>query len=301
MTQNLSTSPLVNWFRKYFGFSRTEANAYLTLILALIIAHFVCARINISLATNPAQIIFLDSLFQTLDTIQSSRVGIDDRTRPFDPNQISYSELVSMGLPPFVSKNLVRYRESGGSYKNATDLKRLYGMNDSIWQILAPLVKVGYQDSIEIDQQSIESSKPERKGYPATLRFDLNIVDTTMLKKIKGIGPVLSKRIIKYREALGGFYSVEQLLEVYHLPPSVVDEIRNYAHLELDEYPLHKLNLNQLDYTSLASHPYISYNLAKTIVAFRDQHGPFLHLEDLKKIHLVDDSTYLRVSPYLDF
>ena len=118
--------------------------------------------------------------------------------------------------------------------------------------------------------------------------------------KINGIGPILSRRIIKYRDLLGGFHSLNQLLEVYHLPPNVASKIMNYAYLDLDNYPVNKLNLNQADYTLLASHPYVPFSLAKAIVAFRDQHGPFTDLEHLKKIHLVNDSTYLRVSPYLD-
>ena len=139
------------------------------------------------------------------------------------------------------------------------------------------------------------------KPPPDVVPVDLNRVDSLWLMKIYGIGPVLSKRIIKYRNLLGGFHSMDQLKEVYRLPPEVIETLSKRVFINNSHTPLEKIFINNSEYLQIAAHPYISFDQARAIVAYRKQHGPFNRAEDLKKIHLIDDSTYLRVRPYVDF
>lgn len=112
---------------------------------------------------------------------------------------------------------------------------------------------------------------------------------------------MLSKRIIKYRNLLGGFHSIDQLNEVYNLPEETIETLKQYVFLDSTNIAIKRISINAAGFMQIAAHPYISYILAKAIVSYREQHGPFNNLEDLKNIHLMDDSTYLRVLPYIDF
>jgi DNA uptake protein ComE-like DNA-binding protein len=129
-------------------------------------------------------------------------------------------------------------------------------------------------------------------------RFDLNAADTSQLMAVRGIGPILATRIVRYRERLGGYVNMNQLYEVFRLDSAAVDALRAVAYIG-DEFIPVRMNVNTTDEYSLSRHPYVGRNLARLIVTYRFQHGSFDSLEDLRKIHQVDDSVYRRISPYL--
>ena len=125
----------------------------------------------------------------------------------------------------------------------------------------------------------------------------MNTADTNQWKSLKGIGSKRANRIVKYRRLLGGFVSKNQLLEIYGLNDSLVEEIK--PKLMLDSLKLNKININDASKKELATHPYISWNLANAIVNFRAQHGVYHSIEKIKEIHLVNDKIYLKIAPYL--
>ena len=148
---------------------------------------------------------------------------------------------------------------------------------------------------------------PERITYPENeavntkkeiILFDLNNADTTLLQSIYGIGPVLSKRIVKYRESLGGFVSNDQLNEIYGLDSVVVNRIIKRSFL-LDEFEPRKFNINTAEENELATHPYLSRKMAKAIVTYRFQHGKFQTIDDLQKIQVLEKKVFDKIYPYL--
>ena len=132
------------------------------------------------------------------------------------------------------------------------------------------------------------------------LPFDINLADTSELKKIRGIGSVLSKRIIKYREWLGGFTSKEQLREVYGLKDSVLLSLDSLIFIS-KEFKPKVLQINTLASSDIKKHPYVSYNLANAIDAYKFQHGSITSIDDLRQIKLFDSTVLKKLSPYLDF
>lgn len=123
--------------------------------------------------------------------------------------------------------------------------------------------------------------------------------DSTLLQIVPGIGPGLSGRIIKYRERLGGFYSINQLNEIFGLKPETITEIWNY----FDFNPLitRKIQINLAATDQLSSHPYISYGEAKVIIAYRNQHGNYNSASDLKNIKIFKEEWISKIEPYLSF
>jgi competence ComEA-like helix-hairpin-helix protein len=125
----------------------------------------------------------------------------------------------------------------------------------------------------------------------------VNTADTTTLISLPGIGSKLATRIITFREKLGGFYSVEQIGETYGLPDSTFQKIKQY--LKLDNVSVKKININTATVDEMKAHPYIKYSLANPIVAYRNEHGMFSTIEDIKKVMAVTDEVYKKIAPYL--
>ena len=146
------------------------------------------------------------------------------------------------------------------------------------------------------EQRAITETKPffTPKANKVISKFDINIADTTQLMQIKGIGPAYAKRIIKYRDLLGGFYSIDQISETYGLNPEIIPELKKYG--IIGNYK--KININDLGKTK---HPYLKYNEIKVINAYKKQHGPFKSKEDLRNIKILDDATIAKLEPYLSF
>ena len=271
------------------------------LIALLMVVHFGVTRFPSARQFDLEDPAFLDSISQILTTFQDSISLKTNSIRSFDPNTVAYDSLVSWGLRTFVAANIIKYREAGGRFGRPEDLKKLFGMTDSIWLALSPWIDLQPVNLVpNANKQTPQRQYSKERTHQNPTRKDLNQVDSVWLKSIYGIGPVLSKRIVKYRNLLGGFYSTEQLNEVYGLSPEALSNLKEKIFVQSDTH-LSKINLNTEDFKRIASHPYISFNLAKAIINYRDQHGAFNSVEEIKKIHIINDSTYLRVYPYLDF
>jgi competence protein ComEA len=130
-------------------------------------------------------------------------------------------------------------------------------------------------------------------------RIPFSEADSSLLQIVPGIGPALAGRIIKRKEALGGFVSPNQLSEIYGLKQETIDKIWEF--FDFDRHVFRKIPINHAIAEELAKHPYISYSEAKVLVAFRNQHGFYQSSEDLGKIKIFQIEWIEKISPYLDF
>lgn len=98
-------------------------------------------------------------------------------------------------------------------------------------------------------------------------RIELNAADSIQLQELRGIGPGFAKRIVVYREQLGGYYCTEQLLEVYGFTEKLYNQVK--GNVTVDATKIRKLNINKLNISQLKRHPYISYYEARAIYDYR--------------------------------
>jgi DNA uptake protein ComE-like DNA-binding protein len=126
---------------------------------------------------------------------------------------------------------------------------------------------------------------------------DANQCDTLDLQEIRGIGSVLSKRIINYRNLLGGFVKKEQLLEVWGIDSTKYEQVKDA--FIINPNSITKININNVDLQSLKKHPYLDYYQAKAIIREREKRQTFTSVEEIKSIELIDDETYIKISRYL--
>lgn len=220
----------------------------------------------------------------------------------FDPNVVSLQILLNMGLPPRSAHIWVNYLSKGGRFKKTEDVLKIYGLPPKWYQMALPHMHIA-ASSIEQTERSLESQFPQKEWNKSTAKsctpIDINTADTVAWQSLRGIGKVLAKRIVKFRDKLGGFYSVEQVKETYGLVDSVYQKIQPC--LQLSNPTLKPLNINQASFNELANHPYLGFKAAKAILTWKDQHEPFTKMEDLEAILALDRQLLFKIKPYLQF
>lgn len=143
---------------------------------------------------------------------------------------------------------------------------------------------------------SLRASRPEK--LPRGTIIDANSADTTLLQRIPGIGPHYARRIVAYRNALGGFISAEQLAEISDLPPGITDWFRV---ADTERQHVHRININRADFKTVNAHPYMSYEQTRAVFALRRNIGRLRGWDDLRGCGLFDDHDFQRLAPYFTF
>lgn len=219
--------------------------------------------------------------------------------RPIDLNVATYKDLIKIGMPLHIANTLIKFRTSGKTFRTISDLKKVIGMNDSLAEMLTPFILFPQtaEESLPADSISGKSHLSATSVPINNLRINLNQADTIELKYLPGIGSKLALRIMKYRENLGGFYSPDQLREVYGITDSTISKFRHRLMVEGD---LRRINVNTTDLTKIY-HPYIDKKQATVIQNYIRQHQPIQSIEDLRKIEVLDQLFWNKLEPYLEF
>jgi competence protein ComEA len=204
----------------------------------------------------------------------------------FDPNKATDSEFLRLGFSDKQIATIRKYLGKSGAFHNKTDFFKIRVISENQKRILS-------------DWVVIEETKEMPSGESPKLiiaQIELNSADSIQLKQLPGIGAVLSKRIVKYRDLLGGFYSIDQLKEVYGLNEQTVQLV--VKNVKLDEAKIRKLNLNFADVNELSRHPYLKTNLAVKIVKFRTKYGSIRDCSVLRDSMILNIDEYNRIKPY---
>lgn len=208
----------------------------------------------------------------------------------FDPNVIDSVGFVRLGLKPFIASNILKYRNKGGRLKIAADFAKVFGISPDKFKELEPYIAIA----------EIKPVKNDVAGLKRTdIIVELNSADTTLLMQVKGIGRGYAKSIIRFRQAAGGFVSVDQLNDIYGMLPENLEKIRPF--LTVDPSLVQKIRINIASVEKLKSHPYLNFYKAKAIYEFRRNKGKLRDINDLKVITELTTDDLIRIKPYLSF
>jgi len=128
--------------------------------------------------------------------------------------------------------------------------------------------------------------------------IDINIATAEQLENQLAVAEPLSRRIILYRDKLGGFVSVDQYAEVYGLPPACSARLKHQTFVA-SHYSPKKISLNQSAFKVLVAHPYITPLIAKAIITYRKQQGKFVSIMDIQKLPMYEAKWAAKIAPYL--
>ena len=301
-------------WKDFFYYSKSERRAILFLlnigILLLVYGTWVRAGVEHELVQIDS--IRVDSfLIQTYkkryarDTFPSFKSAYAGKRTPvvlkvFDPNTADSVTFCQLGLPPFLAKRIINYRSKGGVFREVEDFARVYGLTETQFKTLSPYIQIS--DAYRVRKLKVDTFKYNKVKrdtsffkYPEGTVVDLNAADTTVLKKVPGIGSGLAKMIIVYRNRLGGFSRVEQLQEVGYVDASV----NRWFTVKTGVYRLLKVNRAGLD--ELRNHPYMNFYRAKVILEYRRKRGKIKGLSQLSMFQEFSEKDLQRLKPYLDF
>lgn len=217
----------------------------------------------------------------------------------FDPNHLNEDSWSKLGFSPKQIKVIMNYQAKGGKFYKKEDLAKIYVISDADYKRIEPYINIETKKVNSIANSSEKTNTYKTSYEKKNIIIDLNSADTIQLQSLYGIGPAFAKRIVKYRDALGGFYSIDQLTEVYGLPPETFEIIKPKLVLQMTS--LTKININLLNANELSKHPYISRKQAQTIVNYRSQHGVFKNLESLSEIQSLDKEFLRKIGKYLEY
>lgn len=269
----------------------------------------------------------MDSIHQVTSNVEDKKLSMKAHSskykqrqfKKFDPNTITVEELMAMGVSKYASSNLQKYRQKGGRINSKSHFFKIYGM-EKFAAMLDSLIQFNeaFSESDRIGNKSMagtnadistakdSSSRKTMNGSRAntipTVKLkviELNTADSFELESIRGIGPYLAARIVRYRNKLGGFYDVDQLEEVYGMRAETYMEINHLVKANTDL--IAKLKINNVDEKALAAHPYIGKKAASILMRYKKQHGNFQSVEDVMKVRIYDEEEIQRLKWYLDF
>jgi|GEM_PF-1783336 len=228
----------------------------------------------------------------------------------FDPNEVSPEDLAALPISVKAQKSLLAYRGAGGKFKIKSDLKKLYGLEDQDFHQIESYINLPNKTERNFSEQPNFNKQKSQGGFadqPKAESFeepeapkillDINTASVNDWMEIRGVGKYYARAITKYRTALGGFHSLDQLLEVPGMRKESYLKINQY--LKIESKNLRTIDVNSAEKEILVQHPYIESKVASSIVKYRRKHGSYKKLSDLKKSYLIDGKLLTKISPYL--
>lgn len=209
----------------------------------------------------------------------------------FNPNTVKEAELMQIGFNNRFIKSFINFRSKGKVFKDTLDFKKVFGLKNEEYIVIKDFLTFPEQKNEFEDRKQLEVKKREEQVI-----VDVNLADTTALMKLKGIGAAFAKRIVMYRNKLGGFYKKEQLMEVWGIDSSLYNFIEPYV---VVGNHIRKIDLNKVELNQLKNHPYLNFNVANSIIQIRNRIGGFKNVEDIKKSVILKPETYEKIKPYL--
>jgi len=305
----LNSDMMIKKFLKdYFSFSKSERNGILVLIF------FICTLlivngllpylqknrvVDFSEFENEIQEFEKQLKIEKQDEDKNKDrwSGKDTRSHsqeffPFDPNQTTRKDWEKLGLTDKQINTIFNYLNSGGKFYHTEDLGKIYGLSRAQYKMLEPYIRVKPRaPNFQASQGNQFNTKPKEHFV------EINSADTVDMMSLWGVGPVFARRIIKYRDLLGGFVSKDQLLEVYGFKQETLKRIS--PDIEVDSVLIIKININEATYRELIRHPYLNEYQVRAILNYRKLKGCYTEVKELTENKLLPQDTFLRVRSYL--
>ncbi len=288
--------------KSHFRYSKQQRSGIFFLLLLIVLVQGIFFFLLWSTPSNGSSFKLDEESQNKMDSLKMA-VSTTPREKqyPFNPNFITDYKGYLLGMSPEEIDRLSVFRKKDKYVNSAAEFQKVTGISDSLLNALSPWFKfpewVGKpKDAL----QKVTSFKTEGNISGKRSIRDLNAVSAEDLQTVSGIGEVLSQRIIKFRDRLGGFLVNEQLYDVYGLEPLVAE--RALARFQVVQPPaVKKININTASAEEIASLIYIKYSAAKNIVAYRQKNGKFKSLDELFNVSEFPVNKIERIALYLSY
>ncbi|MEN9910236.1 MAG: hypothetical protein RLZZ540_3395 [Bacteroidota bacterium] len=290
--------------RRYFNFSKEQQKGILSLFFIIIVLQVVYYWVDFSPVSkvNPEKQKWL-SLESQIDSMENSFKKEIPKIYPFNPNFITDYKGYKLGMSVVELDRLHAFRKDNKYVNSAKEFQAVTGVSDSLLAVISPYFKFPDWVKNKPTSKLVAFSNTNPKVFSKkekTVVKDINQATQEDLIKVYGIGDAISMRILKFKESLGGFVSMDQMKEVWGLSPEVIQSL-NASFKTGTLSNIKKIDINNASMKELAQFPYFKYNLAREIVIYRSMHGDIKNVADLTKIKGMSIENANIIALYLDF
>lgn len=303
-----------NHWKDYFNFSKKERIGIITLLLLLILTWFLPSFFSPDQSFDQENFESFKkeiALFEQEANVQKAEkenvpasYHQQDFSSPataekivlfyFDPNTLQQEDWKKLGLKDKTIRTILNYVSKGGKFFKPEDLSRIYGLSNNDYERLLPYVRIVEKEKKVYIAQEKSFTTPRNNSNAA--QININTADTLAFIALPGIGSKLANRIINFRQKLGGFYKLEQIGEVFGLADSTFQKIKPKLICKASD--IQQININSATIEQLKAHPYIKYQIGNAVIQYRNQHGNFQSVADLKQIQIITDEVFEKIVPY---
>jgi competence ComEA-like helix-hairpin-helix protein len=301
---------ITNRFKEYFNYTKRERNGIIVLLIILVMLVVVDTYLN---KKTFGGFVELDEQFKleveqfekTLELKKKEETQtkvfkknikrkrkiawkLVDELFDFDPNTVNKTNLKKLGFSKKQITTVYNFREKGGVFYKKEDVLKIYGIDTVQYKHLESYIKINNV-----------ISKPDALNQivELILQVELNSAKKEDLTKLKGIGESFANRILAYRKLLGGFYTKEQLNEVYGMDSVRYNKFSNAV--IIDTLLIQKMNVNKVKFKTLLKHPYLNKYQTQSIMKYREISGKFLNIEQIVESNLLLEDDFIKIKPYL--
>jgi competence ComEA-like helix-hairpin-helix protein len=232
----------------------------------------------------------------------------------FDPNEIDSASLVLLGFSPRQAKSLINYRNKGGRFYNKESFGRSFVVSEEMYTRLYYYINIKQENRKTYTQEKTKDNAATKRENPITAEvndnkkanntvkkvytIELNSADFDELQKFRGIGEYYAKRIVEYRDKLGGFYKPEQLMEIKGIDSVRFEMFRDQ--ILIDTSHIRRIKINTVTETELAKHPYINNFTAKAIIRYRKFKGTITSVDEMLTEKVITEKQLEKIAAYIE-
>jgi len=293
--------------KNFFNISATDQRGIWFLMTILLIVQTVRYVIpfyfNDHLLPSEQELVFLDEWQKSLKKDLAGNPAyyatktVSKLTLPseaFNPNDYEQSDWQKLGFTEKQAGSIIKFKDAIHGFKKPKDISKLYCIPQDYFKLLEPFISLP-RSGEKFQQKNYEATKFKK----SVSIIELNAADSVELLKIRGIGPYWAKRILRFRNQWGGFYQKEQLLSIKGFPDTLYHLVSDKV--KVDSMRVNRIPINTVTLEELNKHPIGWYGVAKTIVNYRDQHGPFQAFSDFKKLYALKPEKIELLVHYVKF
>ena len=271
--------------KTYFTFTRNQRTGVFCLLLSIVVFQVVYYFTDFSsnLTSTPEKEKWL-SLQSQIDSIQLENLSYVPKIYPFNPNFITDFKGYKLGMSVAQIDRLLAFRKQNKFVNSAKEFQTVTQVSDSLLNAISPYFK--FPDWVKSKKEFKKDSPYSNLAFVKKGKIvviDINQATKEDLIKINGIGEGISMRILRFKESLGGFVSMNQMNDIWGLSPEVIDKLNTNFKVS-GQSDIKKIDINKASIKELSQFPYFNYPIAKQIVTFRSMNGDFKNVDDLTKI-----------------
>lgn len=290
--------------KPYFTFTASQRGGLIVFFILIAAMQFALYSIGTAAPYKPsAESRQWLALQPKIDRLKLQQAETRAKIYPFNPNFISDFKGYRLGMSTVQIDRLLAFRKTGKYVNSAKEFQAVTKIPDSLLAAISPYFK--FPDWVNNRRQTAEGARQfrTRKQFAkkaGIARKDINAATADDLVAVYGIGPALSQRILKQKEILGGFVSMEQMNDIWGLSPEVVEKLGEQFKVGAQPQ-VKKIAINDASVRELSQFPYFRYRLSKDIVTYRSMNGGIKSADDLKNIKNFPIEKIPIIAVYLEF